>query len=158
MNPWTIDADDIHLATDFDEELLYHTQDVDEFLQADGNRFVVLGTKGIGKTLLLKAKRISCQERFLCLPRNALIDKPIGDKVFSSGMISLYGDSTENWKKVWLLSISLTALKSLDRTDDLNSHDRSSPPHAPCARCPYSNLTQHFANAGCFHIYGHSGF
>ena len=68
MSPLTIDADVIQLATEFDEGLLCHTSRVDESLNPASNRFVVLGTKGIGTTLLLKAKRIASQERFRCLP------------------------------------------------------------------------------------------
>jgi len=59
MSPWTIDADDIQLATEFDEGLLCHTSRVDEFLNPASNRFVVLDTKGIGKTLLLEPIRLT---------------------------------------------------------------------------------------------------
>jgi len=113
MRPWTVDADDIQLREDFDPGILHHTPGVDEFLDPQGNKFFVLGTKGLGKTLLLKARRLADQERMLCLPRNSLIDKPIGEHVFSTEMIGLYGSSTENWKKLWRMAIAVAALKAV---------------------------------------------
>ena len=86
MRPWTVDADDIRVADDFDETLLYRTPEIDAFLAPDrDDKFIVIGTKGFGKTLLLKAKRILYQRegRSECLPTGALLDKPIGDKIFS---------------------------------------------------------------------------
>lgn len=118
MRPWTVDADDIQLREDFDPGVLHHTPGVDEFLDPQGNKFFVLGTKGLGKTLLLKARRLADQERMLCLPRNSLIDKPIGDQVFGAEMIALYGSSTENWKKIWRMAIAAAALKAVDNADD----------------------------------------
>ena len=84
MRPWTIDADDIHVATDFDTELLHKTPLIEDYLDNDrDDKFIVVGTKGFGKTLVLKAKRIAYQEAgHLCLPQGTLLDKPIGDKVF----------------------------------------------------------------------------
>jgi class 3 adenylate cyclase len=115
MRPWTVDADDIQLREDFDPSILHHTPGVDEFLQPQGNKFFVLGTKGLGKTLLLKARRLAEQERMLCLPRNTLIDKPIGDQVMGSEMIALYGSSTENWRKLWRMAIAVATLKAVDK-------------------------------------------
>src|SRR4029453_1985057 len=84
MRAWTVDADDIRVAEDFDESLLHRTPEIDSFLNLDrDDKFIVIGTKGFGKTLLLKAKRILHQRKTkaLCLPLSNLLDKPIGDKV-----------------------------------------------------------------------------
>ncbi len=63
MRAWTVDADDIHVAEDFDESLLHRTPEIDSFLSPDrDDKFIVIGTKGFGKTLLLKAKRILYQQ------------------------------------------------------------------------------------------------
>src|SRR5499426_1328418 len=86
MRAWTVDADDIHVAEDFDETLLHRTPEIDAFLNLDrDDKFIVIGTKGFGKTLLLKAKRILYQREggVACLPTGNLLDKPIGDKIFS---------------------------------------------------------------------------
>jgi hypothetical protein len=62
MRAWTVDADDIRVADDFDEALLHRTPEIDSFLAPNGDdKFIVIGTKGFGKTLLLKAKRIPYQ-------------------------------------------------------------------------------------------------
>lgn len=58
MRPWTVDADDIKIAEDFDDGLLHKPPWIEGFLTAGDDKFVVVGTKGFGKTLLLKAKRI----------------------------------------------------------------------------------------------------
>ena len=88
MRAWTVDADDIRVAEDFDEALLHRTPEIDSFLNLDrDDKFIVIGTKGFGKTLLLKAKRILYQRdgRAACLPVGNLLDKPIGDKIFGQG-------------------------------------------------------------------------
>lgn len=62
MRAWTVDADDIRVAEDFDESLLHRTPEIEAFLTPDReDKFIVIGTKGFGKTLLLKAKRILYQ-------------------------------------------------------------------------------------------------
>src|SRR5690606_8267993 len=108
MRAWTVDADDIRVAEDFDAALLHRTPEIDDFLSHGGDKFVVIGTKGFGKTLLLKAKRVLYQSGgVVCLPDRSLLDKPIGDKVFSKEAISIYADSPLWWSKVWLTSIAL---------------------------------------------------
>lgn len=144
MRPWTIDADDIQVAEDFDASLLHRTNWIDEFLASGRDeRFVVTGTKGFGKTLLLKAKRVVYQQSksTLCLPENALLDKPIGDKVFGAEMIELYGHGTDNWRKVWLISIAATVLKHLGMTDGVAVNPRL---HALLADPHLRSVIDHF--------------
>jgi class 3 adenylate cyclase len=122
MRPWTVDADDIKVAEDFDDTLLHKTPWIDGFLTAGGDdKFIVVGTKGFGKTLLLKAKRIRYQKTdgVLCIPENALLDKPVGDKIFSRDMLELYANSTEWWSRVWLISIAAAVLKRMEQADGL---------------------------------------
>ena len=120
MRPWTIDADDIQISTDFDAQLLHRTPRIEEFLDRSDDKFIVVGSKGFGKTLLLKAKRIEYQDSGrLCIPLGALLDKPVGDKVFSAEMLRFFGEGMEPWTKLWLTSIALAVLKQLDQTDDL---------------------------------------
>lgn len=117
MRSWTVDADDISIAEDFDDTLLHKTSWIDDFLSSGhDNKFIVIGTKGFGKTLLLKAKRIRFQKsgNIPCIPENALLDKPVGDKVFSKDMLALYAHSTEWWSKLWLIAIACAVLKRLD--------------------------------------------
>ena len=113
MRAWTVDADDIRVADDFSESLLHRTPEIDGFLSSDrDDKFIVIGTKGFGKTLLLKAKRILYQRegRAACLPARVLLDKPIGDKIFSRELLAFFVASPLPWSKIWLSAISLATL------------------------------------------------
>ena len=116
MRAWTVDADDIRVAEDFSESLLHRTPEIEGFLRSDrDDKFIVIGTKGFGKTLLLKAKRILYQRegRAVCLPAGALLDKPIGDKIFSRELLAFFVVSPLPWSKIWLTAICLATLKHL---------------------------------------------
>src|SRR6476659_7782653 len=122
MRAWTVDADDIRVAEDFDESLLHRTPEIDGFLTpARDDKFIVIATKGFGKTLLLKAKRILYQREghAICLPSNNLLDKPIGDKIFSRESIAFFSVSPLPWSKVWLAAIAVTALKHPGATEGI---------------------------------------
>ena len=123
MKAWTVDADDIRVTEDFDESVLHRTPEIDDFLSQDrDDKFVVIGTKGFGKTLLLKAKRVLYQRdgRAICLPDGNLLDKPIGDKVFSQETLQLFGASSLWWSKVWLTAVAVAVLKRLGAIDGLD--------------------------------------
>ncbi|MBS0445410.1 MAG: hypothetical protein JSR59_05600 [Proteobacteria bacterium] len=128
MRAWTVDADDIRVADDFDESLLHRTPEIDAFLAPDGddNKFIVIGTKGFGKTLLLKAKRVLYQReaRAVCLPSGSLLDKPIGDKIFNRETLAFFAASALPWSKVWLTAISLAVLKHERALDGLKVNAR----------------------------------
>ena len=122
MRAWTVDADDIRVAEDFDESLLHRTPEIDAFLTPDrDDKFIVIGTKGFGKTLLLKAKRVLYQRegQAVCLPTGNLLDKPIGDKIFGRESIALFSASPLPWSKVWLCAIALAALKHVGADEGL---------------------------------------
>src|SRR5262250_3729541 len=123
MRAWTVDADDIRVAEDFDESLLHRTPEIDSFLTPDrDDKFIVIATKGFGKTLLLKAKRILYQRdaRSSCLPIGNLLDKPIGDKIFSREALAFFAASALPWSKVWLTAIAAAALKHVGAAAGLN--------------------------------------
>jgi len=122
MRAWTVDADDIRVADDFNESLLHRTPEIDAFLRSDrDDKFIVIGTKGFGKTLLLKAKRILYQQagKASCLPTRVLLDKPIGDKIFSRELLAFFVVSPLPWAKIWLTAIALATLKHIDAVHDL---------------------------------------
>jgi class 3 adenylate cyclase len=122
MRAWTVDADDIRVAEDFSDSLLHRTPEIDGFLRSDrDDKFIVIGTKGFGKTLLLKAKRILYQRegRASCLPAGTLLDKPIGDKIFSRELLAFFVVSPLPWSKIWLAAISLATLKHVDAVGEL---------------------------------------
>jgi len=127
MRAWTVDADDIRVAEDFDDSLLHRTPEIDNFLTPDrDDKFIVIATKGFGKTLLLKAKRILYQRdgRSGCLPVGNLLDKPIGDKIFSRETLAFFAASALPWSKLWLTAIALAALKHVDTPRDLKVNPR----------------------------------
>ena len=127
MRAWTVDADDIRVAEDFDEALLHRTPEIDSFLTLDrDDKFIVIGTKGFGKTLLLKAKRIVYQRktRAVCLPASTLLDKPIGDKIFGRESLAFFAGSSLPWAKVWLTAITLATLKHLGQLDGVKVNPR----------------------------------
>lgn len=145
MRAWTVDADDIQIADDLDVALLHRTSSIESFLeQKRSDQFIVTATKGFGKTLLLKAKRISYGHgAATCIPYNSLLDKPVGDKVFDAGMIALYGESTDNWKRVWLISIALAVLKRLGMLDGLKVNPQL---HALIVNPNLTGVIDHFVN------------
>jgi hypothetical protein len=145
MRAWTVDADDIQIADDLDATLLHRTPWIDSFLEEKrSDRFIVTATKGFGKTLLLKAKRIAYGDgAAVCIPENGLLDKPIGDKVFDAGMIALYGESTDNWKRIWLMSIAVATLKRLDMVDGLKLNPTL---HALVANRNLASVIDHLVN------------
>ena len=127
MRAWTVDADDIRVAEDFDESLLHRTPEIEAFLTPDReDKFIVIGTKGFGKTLLLKAKRILYQRagQSICLPNGNLLDKPIGDKIFGREAIAFFSASPLPWAKVWLTSVALAALKQAGQIEGLKVNVR----------------------------------
>jgi hypothetical protein len=127
MRAWTVDADDIRVAEDFDESLLHRTPEIDAFLTPGrDDKFIVIGTKGFGKTLLLKAKRILYQREghAVCLPSGNLLDKPIGDKILSREAIAFFAASPLPWAKVWLAAIAVATLKHVGATGELKVNAR----------------------------------
>ncbi len=75
---WTVDAQDANVI---DDALFYQTSWIVDFLSADCTKFLLVATKGFGKTLLLRAKRERLQRQqpgTLLLPENAMVDKPLG--------------------------------------------------------------------------------
>jgi hypothetical protein len=145
MRPWTIDADDIHIATDFDAELLHKTPLIEDYLDNDrDDKFIVVGTKGFGKTLVLKAKRIAFQEAgHLCLPQDTLLDKPIGDKVFRREMLALYTESLDPWTKLWRIAIAVAVLKQAGSIEGLAVSKRL---HGLIEDANLRSVLDHFVN------------
>ncbi len=135
MRAWTVDADDSRVAEDFNESLLHRTPEIDGFLSSDrDDKFIVIGTKGFGKTLLLKAKRILYQRegRAACLPTGVLLDKPIGDKIFSRELLAFFVVSPLPWSKIWLSAISLATLKHVKRRREAKLASSANPSTKRC--------------------------
>ena len=127
---WSVDADDFG---DIGDGLLYETTWIKSFLAPDGtSRFLLVATKGYGKTLLLRAKRLrleSQREGMHLMPENALTDRPFGSaKVFSQNDINWITDNENFWENIWLLSITIAITKFVKkiRPDNTDLIDQES--------------------------------
>src|SRR5258705_7645600 len=58
-------------------------------------------------------------------------------------MIALYGESTDNWKRVWLISIAVAVLKRLGMVDGLKVNPQL---HALIVNPNLSGVIDHFVN------------
>ena len=117
MQPWVIDANDMDAEDilNFRSNLLHPNQAISQFLDEKNKSIsIVIAPKGYGKTLLLKAKRLSLDPHFArTIPQNNLVDKPSGSP--SSIPTTEYGDlrkSEKYWRTVWLLSFAIAVLKA----------------------------------------------
>src|SRR5262249_57547921 len=100
----------------FVDERVKHMREMARLGNRDrDDKDIAIGTKGFGKTLLLKAKRILHQRdgRAACLPTGNLLDKPIGDKVFTKEALAFFADSSLPWSRLWLTAIAAATLKHL---------------------------------------------
>src|SRR5262249_56111078 len=77
-----------------------------------------------------------------CLRRDSLLDKPVGDKIFSADMVALYGN-VEPWSNVWLIAIAVATLKRLGMVDDLRVSGRL---HAIVEDSSLRSVIDHFVN------------
>lgn len=116
MQPWLVDAKDVEFDDLglLDQTILRRTEMITAFL-SDTNRAetIVVGPKGIGKTLLVKAKRFLLLRKsgVKAIPRNSLVDKPsIPAPSLSKKAISNIGDSEFFWHIMWGLSFSIAIL------------------------------------------------
>lgn len=116
---WTIDANNLHL-NDLDSKMLNEyivtTTEIEKFLEnsSDTNKLFIVGPKGVGKTLILKAKSQILRETeksYKFIPEDRLCEK------FSKIAVSLSSEdinkfnNREVWDQVWELSILCLILK-----------------------------------------------
>lgn len=111
---WTIDAGQVKIDSDFLEFPLFRNQIVNEFLDRD-EKSILLGPKGVGKTLLLKLKSIQLRSRnYVCYPKEQLIEIVMRGSTSFNEIDILQFKSTDQWKIIWRTALSTLALKSLD--------------------------------------------
>lgn len=116
MCKWIVDADQIQMR-DFDNRILYRTETVDSFVYNDRN-LGIEGPKGLGKTYLMKSKRmLSQQEGILCLPQDAMCD--ILDKVTFEESMGKYLQDYANWVDLWKAAICISIHKACIQGEEL---------------------------------------
>ena len=119
MQAWIIDASEMDAEDilSFRSNLLHPNPEIRSFLKPDNKgTTIVIAPKGFGKTLLLKAKRLSIQDKYThILPSGALVEKPSGlPSVIPTSDYGDLRDSEGYWRSVWLLSFTIAVLKATD--------------------------------------------
>ena len=110
---WAIDAGQVQLEDNIKEFPLYRNSIINEFLDGE-EKYVLLGPKGVGKTLLLKFKSLEYRSKGIrCYPSEQLCEIVMrGDTNFSSEELAGY-QSADQWKTVWRLVLAVLALRVL---------------------------------------------
>lgn len=118
ITPWITDAADLRIAEEVDafrEKLFLETYPISQFLdftpEYRDTKFIASAPKGYGKTLLVKAKRLSLQNAhsgILLLPENMLVDRPAGTLPILDKLVTdRKATDHQYWKRAWLLAICL---------------------------------------------------
>jgi hypothetical protein len=116
---WQTDATYVREKEDFSEKMLVVTSAIKRFLETERDtKYLVVATKGKGKTLLLRYKRLLYQEKYRSqnlnlIPRNALVDKFTVSINFNMEQIQLFSNE-EIWRDVWLFSIILSTVRNME--------------------------------------------
>lgn len=131
IQPWVTDAIEIrfeHLE-EFRQSLMHETPAIESFLDGSaGEKYIVAGPKGVGKSLLLVAKRRALSEHpgMLLLPQNALVDRPVIDVTpFRQKDAESIRDNPHFWSQAWTFILVVTILKqALSAADLAKLHDQ----------------------------------
>lgn len=109
MSVWTVDADIVSFDYDSIKNVLLRNGAIDIFLDAK-DTMGLSASKGMGKTFILKTKRLYSQKMsgVLCLPENNMVDTH-AEISFKSQNVALLSDYN-NWVKLWLSCISVYLL------------------------------------------------
>ena len=116
MQTWVVDSSNIPLdeLDGFDASLLHRTPAIERFLDKDNQEtLAIVGPKGFGKTLLILAKRAQLShDGAITLPRNASVDKPMGDApTLAAAQIEHIMAHRAFWKNIWLMAFMVCAAK-----------------------------------------------
>ncbi len=110
MCKWIVDADLLQ-GSDFNKDLLYRTDVVDSFIMND-HKLGIKAPKGLGKTFLLKCKRMESQKSgVICLPRDSMLD--IMERIIPSDSMYRYLLDYANWVDLWQISICIALIKAV---------------------------------------------
>jgi hypothetical protein len=127
--PWIIDARELDINEPLDRDQVFSTPAIEDFLEYDNKtKTVVAAPKGYGKTLLIKYKRHSYEDRaHLLIPQNTLVDVGPGTApALSRDQVAYVLQEQDFWATIWEVSIALSLIK----------HHR---PHGPLDPLPRSD-------------------
>lgn len=116
MQTWVVDAFNIPIdeVDEFEASLLHRTPAIERFLANDNRQsHVVVGPKGFGKTLLIRAKRVKLMhDGIVTLPRNTPVDKPVGTTpIFSQEQARHILNERSYWSNVWMCAFIICFVK-----------------------------------------------
>lgn len=114
LRPWIIDARELDINEPVDRQQVFSTPTIEDFLDFDNKiKTVVAAPKGYGKTLLIKYKRHSYEDRgHLLIPQNALVDVGPGTAPsLSRDQVAYVLQEQDFWATVWEVSIALSLIK-----------------------------------------------
>lgn len=121
MYIWNMAADIYGFSDRQIGDMLYRNSNIDRFLESN-NSMGISACKGMGKTYLLKVKRLSLMEdsSYLIYPKDQLVDTP-GPIILSHSQIGFLS-SYPNWVALWTFCICAYILSqdefALLRTDE----------------------------------------
>lgn len=117
--PWIEDAKRYEAIDDVADVGIHQTAAIREFLAHDNNqRTVVLAPKGCGKTLLIKHKRHSLQNRgYEMLPSNQLVSLAPGySPPFDDDRTRHIRENPQYWSTLWQIALAIAVLRSEPKT------------------------------------------
>ena len=109
MCVWSVEAD----IFDFDDsaimDFVYSNRDVDRFMSAKDSMGIA-ACKGMGKTFLLKAKRLEMMKdkSILILPKDSIVD--VSGTIAIESMQINFLSSYSNWVSLWISCIAIYLL------------------------------------------------
>ena len=110
MPDWNTDA---QFADVIDERFLGANNQIDSFLSSGTNgKFLIIASKGMGKTLLIRHKRkqIETEHRdYFLIPRNGTADYVVLPNSPTKGLLKLM-ETHQFWQDLWTISIAVSAL------------------------------------------------
>lgn len=110
MCVWSIEADILDFNNSDIVELVYRNNDVERFISAK-NSMGIAACKGMGKTFLLKAKRMemmNADKSILILPQDQIVD--VSGTIALKAMHINFLSSYSNWVSLWISCIAIYIL------------------------------------------------
>src|ERR1700741_555186 len=114
MQPWIIDARELDINEPVERDQILSTPAIEDFLDFDNkNKTVVAAPKGCGKTLLIKYKRHSYEDRgYLLIPQNTMVDVGPGTAPsLSRDQVAYMLEERDFWATIWEFAIALSLVK-----------------------------------------------
>ena len=114
MRPWIIDARELDVNQPVERDQILSTPAIEDFLDFDNkNKTVVAAPKGYGKTLLIKFKRHSYEDRgFTLIPKNTMVDVGPGTAPsLSRDQVAYMLGEPDFWATIWEVAIALSVIK-----------------------------------------------